>query len=160
MKKILIVDDEKEICELVQRTVQKTGKYHVIATTIPEEVVQLCTQEKPHLILLDIVMPGIEGTELIKVLKENPATKHIKIVVTSGLGEMSYSQKEDKWYWLPNRPIVEARGEVIHERSAERAAEAYGVDDYIAKPFSSRILLEVIEEVLREKGPQDPKNNN
>lgn len=148
MKNILIVDDEAELCEMLKKCLVKTGLYEVSTTTFPQEVLPLCRQFHPDLILLDVVMPHIKGTDLIKELKESPDTKDIFIVVNSGLGEMVYHEKKDQWKWEPNRDIVQNRGEVIHEHHAEEAAKAYGVDDFIAKPFSRETLLSVLNDVL------------
>ena len=60
-----------------------------------------------------------------------------------------YREKEKKWKWLPNRPIVFQRGEVVHERVPRIAAEFYGVEDYIAKPFTTSGLLVIIKETLK-----------
>lgn len=148
MKKILVVDDEQDLCSMVKKSLERTGEYQVVATSQPEEVLGLCQAEKPDLLLLDIVMPNLKGTEIIKALREKPETKRLLIVVTSGLGEMVYFDKKEEWKWLPNRPVVQERGEVIKERSAERAAAAYGVDDFLAKPFSPETLRNVVKEVL------------
>ena len=109
----------------------------------------MCRAHKPDLMILDLVMPEMEGTQLIKILNRNPKTAAMKIIVTSGLGEISYSKKTGRWEWQPNNPLVEYRGkDIVKERSAERAAELYGVDDYIAKPFSPETLLDVLKDVL------------
>ena len=152
MKKILVVDDEADLCEMVSHSLAKSGEYTVLSTSQPESVLGICRQECPDLILLDIVMPNLKGTEIIQALKANPATARILIVVTSGLGEMVYEKKKEKWTWQPNRELLKDRGEVVREKSAARAAEAYGVDDYLAKPFSPQTLRQVVEEVLG-RGP-------
>ena len=151
MKKILVVDDEQDICQLVQKTLERTGLYNVISTTLPESVVELCKSEKPDLIVLDIVMPNMNGREIIKELRNDEAIIDIMIVVTSGLGEMIYVDKKQEWRWLPNRPIVKERGDVIKEKSAARAADAYGVDDYIAKPFLPQTMCNVLEDVFERQ---------
>jgi PleD family two-component response regulator len=156
MKKILVVDDEEDLCFYVKRALERTGQYQVHTTSHPEEVFVYCQNEKPNLILLDVVMPNLKGTEIVKVLKDNPETRQILIIVTSGLGEMVYSKNKDEWKWLPNRPIVQDRGEIIKERSSERAAAAYGVDDYIAKPFKPETLVQVVNEVFARSEKNQP----
>ena len=148
MKKILIVDDEQDIGRLVMRCLAKTGLYEVTFTSLPEEAEQLCSELMPDLVLLDLVMPGVAGEDLIKRIKQHPELKDARIIVTSGLGEMTYHQKKDEWKWEPNRPIVRERGPVEKEHSASRMAEKLGVDDFIAKPFSPQTLLSVVDEVL------------
>lgn len=155
MKKILVVDDEADLCELVQGSLQKTGEYVVEAVSDPEKVIDKCKDFKPDLILLDIVMPKLKGTDLIKELRRDRDLARVRIVVTSGLGEMVYSKKKDEWKWQPNRQLIAERGEdIVREKSAERAAAAYGVDDYLAKPFKPELLRQVVKDVL-EKGDRD-----
>ncbi len=149
MKKILVVDDEADLCELVQGSLQKTGEYIVRAVSDPEQVMDICREFKPDLILLDIVMPKLKGTDLIKALRRSPESRRVRIIVTSGLGEMVYSKKKDEWKWEPNRQLIAERGDdVVKEKSAERAAAAYGVDDYLAKPFKPDLLRQVVKDVL------------
>ena len=148
MKKILIVDDEEDVLSLVKRALERTGQYQVVATASPKDVFGLCQREEPDLILLDIVMPDLKGTEVLKILKADKKTRTIPVVITSGLGEMVYNQKRDKWKWNPNQQIIADRGEVIKEKNADRAAAAYGVDDYLHKPFSQETLRQVVEDVL------------
>jgi CheY-like chemotaxis protein len=156
MKKILVVDDEQDLCFLIQKSLEKTGEYTVLTTSVPEDVINICIREKPDLILLDIVMPNVNGTEILHALRTNPQTASILIIVTSGYGEMVYYKRHDQWKWEPNRPLVHERGEVVKEHSAERAAQAYGADDFLAKPFSPQTLLTVIREIF-EKAPQKKK---
>lgn len=154
MKKILVIDDEQDLCYLVKRTLERAGDYEVVTTSIPEDVLHLCSQEKPDLVLLDIVMPNVDGRDILKEIRESPETGDPLVIVTSGLGEMVYDKDQDKWNWMPNQPVVHERGDVIKERSAERAAKAYGADDFLAKPFSPGTLLRVVKEVfLRPSKP-------
>jgi CheY-like chemotaxis protein len=155
MKKLRVVDDEADLCELVQGSLQKTGEYVVEAVSDPEKVIDKCKDFKPDLILLDIVMPKLNGTDLIKELRRDRDLGRVRIVVTSGLGEMVYSKKKDEWKWQPNRQLIAERGEdIVREKSAERAAAAYGVDDYLAKPFKPELLRQVVKDVL-EQGDKD-----
>jgi CheY-like chemotaxis protein len=150
--RILVVDDENEICKLVTRILQNTELYEVYSTTVPQEVENLCRMKKPDLIILDIVMPGLSGTDLIKILHENSKTKRIKIIVTSGLGDMTYSSKEGKWLWEPNKDIFfDKWNDIVQERNSQRAAHAYGVDDYLGKPFSPDTLRQVVQDVLAKE---------
>lgn len=153
---ILVVDDDYEICGLIKHSLEKTGEYEVLATSLPKEVVNLCELKKPDLIILDIVMPDLNGQDLIKILQKNSTTKYIKIIVTSGLGEMFYFNKKDKWRWLPNKSIADDPDKLVHERSAERAALAYGVDDYLAKPFTPETLRQVVKDVLERMKETKP----
>lgn len=150
-KKIVMIDDEIDLCLLVKANLEETGEFDVMAVSDSQEAVGICLREIPDLILLDIVMPKVKGTEIIKALKGFAETKKIPVIVISGLGEIVYYKKKEKWQWLPNRPVVLNRGEVIHERDPDKAAEAYDVESYITKPFTTEGLLEVIRDVLRRK---------
>lgn len=161
MKKILVVDDEEDLCYYVKRILERTGEYTVISTSLPEGAIDLCRSERPDLILVDIVMPHFQGTEIIRQLKLDPELSKILIVVASGQGEMVYYRHNNEWKWQPNRPVVYERGEVVQEHNAQRAAEAYGVDDFLSKPFSPETLIEVLQEVFERKTnlPAPPESN-
>ena len=159
IKKILIVDDEQDIGELVMRCLSKTGLYEVTFTSLPEEVEQLCLDFKPDLVIMDLVMPHVQGTDLITILHKNYDLKDTRIIVTSGLGEMTYHVKKDEWKWEPNRPIVRERGPMEKEHSAARMAEKLGVDDFISKPFTAQTLVSVVEEVLAREGAKEKEED-
>ncbi|MFH1360230.1 MAG: response regulator [Candidatus Omnitrophota bacterium] len=146
-----MIDDEADLCLMVKENLEETQKFIVVTTTQPETARNLVEQENPDLIFLDIVMPKMEGQQLIEQFKEEPKMCAIPIVVISGLGEMAYFKKGDKWRWLPNRPVVRERGRVIEEKNPEIAAQKYDVDTYIHKPFSTEALVQVMEEVLKEQ---------
>ena len=80
MKKILVVDDETEICTLVQKCLEKTGQYSVMTTSVPEDAVRICAQEAPDLVLLDIVMPNKEGPDIVSEMRKDATLKNIPIV--------------------------------------------------------------------------------
>ncbi len=149
-KKILMIDDESDLCYLVKTNLEETGRFIVETTTDPDLAVSLGRQISPDVILLDIVMPKVNGLEVANSLKKDPDTVQIPIIAISGLGEMVYLRKKDKWSWLPNRPVALNRGELAQERDPQRAAAIYGVDGYIAKPFKTEVLIKVIEEALKK----------
>lgn len=148
-KKIVMIDDEADLCLLIKSNLEEMGDFEVVTTTNPKEAEALCLREKPDLVLLDIVMPDIQGTEIVKALKSSPETAGIPIIVISGLGEIVYFRKKGTWKWLPNRPVVLNRGQIVREKDSERAAKIYGVEGYITKPFTTESLLQVIRDVLR-----------
>ena len=158
MKKILVVDDEEKITSFLKTYLEETLKYQVHVAHSGESAYKEANSFHPDLILLDIIMPNMDGNQLIETLKGNPDTEKILIVVTSGLGEMVYHEKKDRWKWEPNRKVVKDRGQIIREKDAQRASEAYGVDDFLAKPFSPDTLKIVISEVFEkfEKNQRPP----
>lgn len=89
MPKILIVEDDKFLRELLSRKLQEE-KMDIVQAIDGEEGLKKAEEELPDLILLDLILPGINGFEVLKKLKENPKTANISVIVLSNLG-----QKED-----------------------------------------------------------------
>ena len=148
VKKVLVIDDEADLCTLIKENLEATGQYSVVTSTNPLEAESLCQKEKPDLLLLDNIMPTRKGTEVAKALKNNPATKGIPIVMISGKGEMVYSKKKGQFQWMPNNPAAKDRGQITEGKDPEILSKAYGVDDYISKPFTTEILVQVIGDVI------------
>lgn len=124
-EKILIVEDEEEIRELVAYNLVKQG-YRVIPVETGEEGLRRAQAEKPDLIVLDLMLPGVDGLEVCRALKRDPATETIPVVMLTAKGEES--------------DIV--------------AGLELGADDYLTKPFSPRVLLARIRAVLRRKAEE------
>lgn len=120
-KKILIVDDEKDIVEVLQYNLKREG-YDVFCAYNGIEAIQ-SANSKIDLIILDVMMPHLDGIETCKKLKQNPDTKNIPIIFLSA----------------KNTEIDEVLGLEI------------GADDYIIKPVSIRKLLARIKTILRRK---------
>ena len=121
-KKILIVDDEEDILELVAYNLDREG-YHTVRAASGEDALKKTRSEMPNLILLDLMLPGIDGLEVMKALKGDSATAHIPTVMLTAKGE---------------------------EADIVTGLEL-GADDYITKPFSPRVLLARVRAVLRRK---------
>ncbi len=120
MKKILVVDDRKEIRELVEFTL-RSEDYQIFQAKSGDEAIKLARAEKPDLVIMDVVMPGgIDGLEATRVLKNDPETKGCKIIMLTGKGQQ-YDQ--------------------------EKGLKA-GADDYFSKPFSPLELIKKVEEVF------------
>ncbi len=127
-EQILVVEDEEDILELLQYNLKKAG-YDVSGVTSGEKALKAVRDSAPDLLLLDLMLPGVDGVEVCRMLRESPKTSDLPIV------------------------MLTARGE---EQDIVRGLEA-GADDYVTKPFSSRILLARISAVLRRK--QSPQLN-
>ncbi|MCG6881504.1 MAG: response regulator transcription factor [Deltaproteobacteria bacterium] len=127
-ERILVVDDEEDILELVNFNLAKEG-YRVISTTTGERAVEMSRSERPDLIVLDLLLPGMDGLEVTKFLKQNQETQNIPIVMLTAKGEES---------------------DVV-------TGLELGADDYVTKPFSPKILLARIRAVLRRKATATPK---
>jgi diguanylate cyclase (GGDEF)-like protein len=120
MADILVVEDEQLIARLLKETLQIEG-YNAVTVLNGEDAIQFALRETPHLIILDLMLPGIDGYEVVRRLRAYPKTMHIPIIVLSSLGE-----PKDK----------------------VNAFEV-GVDDYITKPFHTDELLARIRSQLR-----------
>jgi adenylate cyclase len=84
--KILVVDDEEDISRLIKLNLQKEG-FEVITLNNSVKTVELAKKEKPGIITLDIMMPGMDGFQVLKALKEDPETKNIPVIMISVVGE-------------------------------------------------------------------------
>jgi len=89
MAKILIIEDDKFLREIITQRVGAEG-YDVIAATDGEEGVRMAKEEKPNLIVLDLILPVIDGFEVLRQIKATEDIKHIPVIILSNLG-----QKED-----------------------------------------------------------------
>jgi CheY-like chemotaxis protein len=121
MKKILIVDDQVEVRELVQVTLE-IGDYQILTAENGQQALEIAQTEHPDIILMDIMMPGseIDGLEACRRLKANPVTAGITIVMLSARGQ---------------------EGDIENGKIA-------GADDYFIKPFSPIALIEKVESVI------------
>lgn len=118
--KILIVDDELNIRELVKFNLEKAG-YKVLEAEDGQSAVSITRSERPDLIVLDIMLPGIDGLEICRIVKNSRETSAIPIIMLTAKNE-----EIDKVIGLE-----------------------LGADDYLTKPFSPRELLARIKAVLR-----------
>ena len=148
--KILVADDEPDMCYFVRELLEAHG-YAVLTTSNAAVVEHLCAKEKPDVVLLDVVMPQKRVEPIIEGLRRNGELKGLKIIIMSGLGVMVFVTKLQNWRWIPNNPAVQSRGQVVDDRIYWKAAEAYGVDDYIQKPFSPETLMAVIDHLLEKR---------
>lgn len=121
-RNILVVEDEDDILELVQYNLTKSG-FAVTAVTSGEEALKAVSTRHPDLVLLDLMLPGVDGLEVCKSLKQDPRTKSIPVVMLTAKGEES--------------DIV--------------TGLELGADDYITKPFSPKVLIARVRTVLRRK---------
>lgn len=127
---ILVVEDEQDIQELVRYNLAKEG-YRVSVVGSGEEACKAARSSLPGLIVLDLMLPGLDGLEVCRLLKADEKTRHIPIVMLTAKGE---------------------EADVV-------AGLELGADDYITKPFSPRVLVARIRAVLRrgarETGRED-----
>lgn len=121
-EKVLIVEDEEDIRELIHFHLFK-NKYSVVEAANGEDALNTAKAEKPALILLDIMIPKVDGLEVCRRLKADPETSGAKIIFISAKGE---------------------------EEDIVKGLEL-GADDYISKPFSPKVLMARVKTVLRRQ---------
>lgn len=119
-KKIVIVEDEPDILEVLSYNLKREG-YEVLTATDGASGVALIRRETPDLILLDLMLPGMDGIEVCSTIKKDPQTQNCLIIMVTAKGEES--------------DIVLGLG--------------VGADDYVSKPFSPRELIARVKAVLR-----------
>lgn len=117
---ILIVEDVEEIQELVRYNLAKEG-YRVACAADGEEGLRIAASQLPDLVMLDLMLPGIDGLEVCKALKKDPSTQNIRVIILTAKGE---------------------EADIV-------SGLELGADDYITKPFSPRVLVARIRAVLR-----------
>lgn len=118
--KIAVIEDDRDINELIAYNLQKEG-YNVIRSLDGGQGLFLIQKERPDLVLLDLMLPGMDGLEICQALKQSDATKDIPIIMITAKGEES--------------DIV--------------VGLQMGADDYINKPFSIKVLLARVKAVFR-----------
>ena len=121
-KTVLVVEDEEDILALLHFNLIKAG-YEVVCAARGEEALTAIAAGTPDLMLLDLMLPGIDGLEICRRLRDDPATGEIPII------------------------MLTARGE---EEDVVRGLDL-GADDYVTKPFSIKVLLARIQSVLRRR---------
>jgi len=122
-KKILIIDDEEDFCYFVKANLQLISNYEVLVANRGKKGIRLVRKEKPDLILLDVMMPGMDGFEVLKRLKKSEETQYIPIIMLTAKNE---------------------------DESKIKAAGLY-CEDYIVKPVEIKVLKAKIHKVLSMK---------
>lgn len=125
---ILAVDDEQDILDLISYNLSKEG-FMVSTAKSGEAVLEMTTKDSFDLIVLDLMLPGLQGTELCSILKKDPRTASLPIIMLT-----ARSQEIDKVVGLE-----------------------IGADDYMTKPFSPRELIARVNAVLRRTQQPSPK---
>lgn len=120
-KKVLIVDDEENIRELLRATFRNSG-YTLLFASNGKAAVEIARQEKPAVVILDVVMPGELGWDVLKTLRSEPATQHTKVIIVTALAR----------------------------RSIANLAYTLGADEYLGKPFSPAEALQKVAALLKK----------
>ncbi|MDH4474419.1 MAG: response regulator transcription factor [Fluviicola sp.] len=122
MDKIVIIDDEEDIRDILSYNLVKEG-FTVFSAPNGKEGIQICKDELPSLVILDVMMPGMDGVEVCEALRKTPGLEQVLICFLTARGE-DYSQI---------------------------AGLDAGADDYISKPIKPRVLISRINALMRRK---------
>jgi two-component system alkaline phosphatase synthesis response regulator PhoP len=117
---VLVVEDEPDIAELIEYNLLKNG-FSVNLAVSGEEALAQAREAPPHLVILDLMLPGVDGLEVCRRLKKDPQTSDVPVIMVTAKGEES---------------------DVV-------TGLELGADDYIVKPFSPKVLVARIKAVLR-----------
>jgi two-component system alkaline phosphatase synthesis response regulator PhoP len=120
--KILVVDDEPNIVQTLQDRLEMND-YKVVTATNGQAGLEKAMSEQPDIILLDVIMPIMDGLEMLERLRKNESTKHLPVIMLTARSQ--------------NQDITRAN--------------SYGIEDYVVKPFDLSELLEKIESILENK---------
>jgi two-component system alkaline phosphatase synthesis response regulator PhoP len=120
--KILAVDDEEDILDLIDYNLAKEG-YQVTRAESGEKALRKLLEEQPDLVILDLMLPGIDGLDVCRQIKSNPVSTHVPIIMLTAKG---------------------TEADVV-------TGLELGADDYMIKPFSMRVLLARVRAALRRK---------
>jgi len=131
MSKILIVDDEQDIVELISYNLEKEG-FKTVKAYDGETAVRLARSEKPALMILDLMLPELNGLDVCKTIRRNPEIAKLPIIMLTAKGE-----EIDKIIGLE-----------------------IGADDYITKPFSVKELIARVRSILRRMQEVENKTGN
>ncbi len=125
-KKIMVVDDEPDIVYVVRKMLEKGG-YEVVEANSGEEALEKLKKEKPDLVLLDIMMPGIDGWETCRRIKKRKESKHVLVAMLTVMGN-----KADK----------------------EKSFQFSGADAHITKPIIKEKVLGTVAWLLKCNPPK------
>ncbi|MEM8996334.1 MAG: response regulator, partial [Acidobacteriota bacterium] len=128
-RKIVVIEDEPDILEVIEYNLIREG-FGVVSATNGDDGLKAIVREAPDLVLLDLLLPGIDGIELCRKLKMDPVTQRVPIIMVSAKGEES--------------DIVLGLG--------------VGADDYVTKPFRPKELIARVKAVLRRGTVRDQED--
>lgn len=124
-QRVLVVDDEEDLLELINYNLSKEG-YRVTCVATGEDAIRTARADLPDLVVLDLLLPNVDGLEVCKTLKNDVRTRHIPVIMLTAKGD---------------------------EADVVTGLEL-GADDYLSKPFSPRVLTARIRAVLRRKSTE------
>lgn len=127
MKKIVLVDDDFDLSDTIKSVLEYGGGYQVLVSNEPKQGIEVIKKIKPDLILMDVILPGMNGAEAVKILKSNSATMNIPVIFLTGLLS---GEKDD-----------------LQENAINVSGERYAT---LAKPFENERLLKMVKDALND----------
>ncbi len=125
MARILLIDDNYDVLKMLEMMLHNRGGHEVLLSESGPDGLQMAQEQHPDVVVVDVMMPGMNGYEVVKRLREGPQTKEVAILVLTG------------------------RGQPVDQEASLKA----GADDYLSKPVQVQTLLEHIESLLEDKPP-------
>ncbi|MCG8338822.1 MAG: response regulator [Proteobacteria bacterium] len=125
MNKILLIEDQEDLRELIVYNLQKDNKFEVIESDNANDALIILEDVNVDLILLDLMLPGLKGTDFLRIIKNKEKTEEIPVIIIS-----AKTKEQDVVQGLK-----------------------LGADDYLTKPFSTKVLMAKIETILRRVSP-------
>ncbi len=125
MNKILLIEDQEDLRELIVYNLQKDNKFEVVESDNANDALIILEDINIDLILLDLMLPGLKGTDFLRIIKNKDKTEDIPVIIISAkTGEQDVVQ-----------------------------GLKLGADDYLTKPFSTKVLMAKIDTILRRVNP-------
>lgn len=128
MPRVLVVDDDPQVLKLLRVNFELEG-YEVMSATNGEEALELVGRDSPDVVVCDVMMPGIDGLEVVRRLRAQPDTAGLPLVVVSAKAQ----------------------------RADVRAGLKLGADEYVTKPFDPAELIEIVQRLLEERKKRNRK---
>ena len=122
-KTVLVADDDVEILGLVTRHLRGYDGVHILEASDGEEALKTARREKPNLVILDVMMPGMTGWEVCRAIREDEALSATGVIMLTGIGE----------------------------RLNEMTSPLYGADEYLDKPFEFEDLDRLVRAVIAQR---------
>ncbi len=120
--RVLLIDDDAQVLKLMSVNFELDG-YNVVSASSGEEALDIVASAKPDVVVCDVMMPGMDGLEVVRRLRADPTTEHLPVVVVSAKAQ---------------------RSDVSDGRFA-------GADEYVVKPFDPQDLLDAVERLLKRR---------
>ncbi len=136
VKQIVMIDDEADICSIVTSVLERTKRFKVLSSTHAKEGIELARTCKPDLVMLDVMMPEMEGTQIANILCEDEALKDVPIVFVTAIAI----------------PMAFLSSLVRNDELKQKAGKSGGYF-FIQKPISPNELIQRLDEILASADP-------